>query len=295
MRNIFVAMGLALGGVCHSSAERRLSAAGSGSLAQALVHVGIFLTVDHPFLWLTFIAHQLIDIFSVDRKENRLEAGRLHGARVVVIGNGPSALEGGQYGEAIDGFDEVVRFNNFQNKVSGLERWVGSKCTVHFSDGVLYPTFKVYSVPGATVILSLFVDRFMVAGSYFIMRGAADLETQLTMDFLKDPGVTWITKDRIHALKKKLGLTGIKHPTSGMLAIDYFVNKPGVQLPVVIHGFDFFMGPRIHYYNDHEPLWERINNNIGVNQHSPHKEKVYVEKLIEEGVVVFMKDLPKSS
>ena len=59
-----------------------------------------------------------------------------------------------------------------------------------------------------------------------------------------------------------------------MLAIDYFVNKPGVKLPVHIHGFDFFQGPTIHYYNDVEPLCERINNRIGVNMHSPHLEKI---------------------
>merc|ERR1712187_854227 len=172
-------------------------------------------------------------------------------------------MGGKEYGEKINGFDEVVRFNNFQNKTAGFDRWVGSKCTVHFSDGVLYPTFKEYAAPGATVILSLFADRFIIAGSYFVLRGGADLETQLTMDFLNDPTTTWIEKDRIESLKEKIGLTGIKHPTSGMLAIDYFVN-------------------------------ERINNNIGVNQHSPHKEKVYVEKLIDEGKVVFIKDLPKA-
>lgn len=84
----------------------------------------------------------------------------------------------------------------------------------------------------------------------------------------------------------------VKHPTSGMLAIDYFVNKPGVHLPVYITGFDFFQGPKIHYYAEQEPLYERINNRIGVNQHSPLKEKVYVEKLIAEGKVRFLKDHP---
>merc|ERR1712056_13574 len=116
-----------------------------------------------------------------------------------------------------------------------------------------------------------------------------------TQRFLMDPETTWISKDGIERLKRALGLKGVKHPTSGMLAIDYFVNKPGVQLPVAIHGFDFFMGPKIHYYDAYEPLYERINNKIGVNQHSPHKEKVYVEKLITEGKVVFLKDLTKGS
>merc|ERR1712203_636582 len=125
------------------------------------------------------------------------------------------------------------------------------------------------------------------------MRGGADLQPGLTSSFLRDPEVGWIAKERIDALKKNLGLSGVKHPTSGMLAIDYFLDQPGIVLPIYIHGFDFFQGPKIHYYNDHEPLYERINNNIGVNAHSPHKEKLYVEKLIAEGKVRFLRDMRK--
>lgn len=253
--------------------------------------MGFFLAWDNAYLWLTFITHHMISIIGLNRETNRLTAGKLHGPRVCIVGNGPSALQGEQNGHIIDGFDEVVRFNNFQTKVGNLQAWVGSKCTVHYSDGVLYPTYMKYAAPGATVILSLFADRMMVAGTYFIQRGAQDLETSLTINFLKDPAITWMSKERIESLKKKLGLKHIKHPTSGMLAIDYFVEMPGVQLPVVITGFDFFQGPTIHYYHQHEPLYERLNNNIGVNQHSPLLEKVYVEKLVAEGKVVFLKDV----
>lgn len=289
-RMLFSVGGLAGSVLAHGMIHRRW---GSEPLSKrnVLGHTLAFLCWDHCYLWLTSIAHNLIEIFSINRKENRLNAGRLHGPRVLVVGNGPSACEGDQYGDQIDKFDEVVRFNNFQCKVAGLEKWVGTKTTVHFSDGVLYPTFTEYHVPNATVILSLFVDRFMVAGSYIILRAGADLQFKLCYKFLKDPDTTWIEKESIERLKKALGLTGVKHPTSGMLAIDYFVNKPGVQLPVIIHGFDFFMGPKIHYYHESEPLYERINNNIGVNMHSPHKEKVYVEKLIEQGKVKFLKDV----
>merc|ERR1712060_19497 len=142
--------------------------------------------------------------------------------------------------------------------------------------------------------LSLFMDRFMVAGSYLILRAGAELQYRLVPRFLKDPEVTWISKEEIETVKKLLGLKGFKHPTSGMLAIHHFVNHPGVQLPVVIQGFDFFQGPKIHYYHKSEPLYERINNRIGVNMHSPHKEKAYVEKLVAEGKVLFLKDMPKS-
>jgi hypothetical protein len=296
-RKGFTVMGLALGGLLHTFVRRRWGDRDYTKSAitpkEALGHGIAFLMVDHPFIWLTFIAHELIEILSVDRKENRLNSGRLYGNRVLVVGNGPSAVSGEQMGETIDKFDEVIRFNNFQTKVAGLEKWVGTKTTVHYSDGLLSPTFREYYTPGATIVLSLFVDRFMVAGSYFIMRGGADLQTSLVMRFLKDPNITWTQKENIERLKKALGLVGPKHPTSGMLAIDYFVNKEGVELPVYIHGFDFFMGPKMHYFDEHEPLWERINDRIGVNMHSPHKEKIYVEKLIAEGKVRFLKDMPK--
>lgn len=251
----------------------------------------VVISWEHTFAWMYRIAGELADIFALDRNTNRLVSGDLHGPRVLVVGNGPSAVSSGEWGDEIDKFDEVVRFNNFQSKSSGMHKWVGSKTTVHFSDGMLYPTFSEYHVPQATVVLSLFTDRFMVAGSYMILRGGADLQFPMVSRFFRDPDTTWIEKGRIERLKQLVGLSGVKHPTSGMLAIDYFVTHPKVQLPVVIHGFDFFQGPTIHYYASSEPLYERINNHIGVNMHSPHLEKIYVQKLIDEGKVIFLKDL----
>jgi len=285
----FACIGILGSGIGHTLAWRAYSSQSFFNTKSVLSHLAIVLAWDHAYLWLTWIAHQLGYIISVDRTENRINAGRLKGPRVLVVGNGPSALEGEPMGDQIDAFDEVVRFNNFQTKVAGMEKFVGTKTTVHFSDGVLYPTYQEYHVKGADVILSLFADRFMVAGTYVILRGAADFQTRLTMRFLKDPTTTWITKSAIERLKSLLGLKGVKHPTSGMLAIDHFLNMPGVQLPLYIHGFDFFMGPKMHYFEDHEPLYERINNKIGVNAHSPHMEKIYVEKLIAEGKVRFLR------
>mmetsp|Transcript_43771 Transcript_43771/g.93104 ORF Transcript_43771/g.93104 Transcript_43771/m.93104 type:complete len:349 (-) Transcript_43771:150-1196(-) len=292
-RAAFTAILLGVGVAAHSWAWGIWSASDPLCASSVLAHLVIFLTLDHTHLWLIIASHLLMEVLCVDRRGNRLNACKLHGPRVLVVGNGPSALDGEPLGDRIDEFDEVVRFNNFQNKTAGMEKFVGTKTTVHFSDGVLYPTYKEYHVAGADVVLSLITDRYMVAGTYFILRGGADLQTRLTMNFLKDPNLSWIEKSQIERLKELLGLTWIKHPTSGMLAIDHFLNMPGVQLPVYIHGFDFFMGPKIHYFDAHEPLYERVNNHIGVNMHSPHKEKIYVEKLIAEGKVRFLKDMPK--
>ena len=207
-RSAFTAIGLVASTYCHTWAWRRWSASSPLGLWSVLAHLVVFLFVDHPHLWLTYIAHQMIDILKTDRKGNRLNANKLHGPHVLVVGNGPSALEGEPLGRVIDQFDEVIRFNNFQTKVAGMERFVGTKTTVHFSDGVLYPTYKEYHVPGADVVLSLIMDRFMVAGTYFILRGGADLQTSLVRSFLNDPNISWMEKADIERLKKLLGLRG---------------------------------------------------------------------------------------
>lgn len=289
---LFPMMGLSLAYLSHSFAYRRF---GSDPMSwQHILAQGYaFLFAAYPFTWGTIVSVCLAKVFSVDRSNNRLKAGKLHGSRVIVIGNGPSAAQGEPLGDEIDKFDEVVRFNNFQTKTAGLEKFVGTKTTVHYSDGVLFPTYQEYHVPGATVMLSLIKDRFIIAVSYIGFRMCIDLQVRLTWRFLMDPALYWMESEQIERLKKELGIHK-RHPTSGMLAIDYFVHKEGVQLPVYIHGFDFFMGPKMHYFSDHEPLYERINDRIGVNMHCPWKEKVLVERLVQEGKVAWLKDVKKT-
>jgi hypothetical protein len=202
-------------------------------------------------------------------------------------------VKGEPLGDLIDGMDEVIRFNNFQTKTTGSEKWTGHKTTVHFSDSMLYPTFPEYHAPGATVALSLFMDRLMAAGSYALFRGATDLYVRDTVKFLMDPSLGFIPHEDINVLKEVLGISHWKHPTSGALAIDWFVrNRPDDSVPIYIHGFDFFEGPEIHYYNKTEPLYERFNDLIGVKgMHQPEKEKAFVARLVAEGKVKWLKDL----
>jgi hypothetical protein len=220
------------------------------------------------------------------------EDNTFKGKQIVVLGNGPSLVKGDPLGHLIDGMDEVIRFNNFQTKTSGLEKWTGSKTTVHFSDSMLYPSYPEYHVPGATVALSLFMDRLLVAGSYFIFRAPIDLAVKETLDLLLNPALGWVPTKDINDLKATIGISHWKHPTSGCLAIDWFVrNRPDTSVPVYIHGFDFFEGAEIHYYNKTEPLYERLNDMIGVkSMHQPEKEKAFVAKLVEEGKVKWLKD-----
>jgi len=263
-----------------------------------LLHFLWLYTVDLPMGICVFSSSILLQIFGRESEHRLLgRQPRFHGKRVVVLGNGPSLVKGQPLGKHIDGMDEVVRFNNFQTKTSGLEQWTGSKTTMHFSDSMLYPSYPEYHCPGASVGLSLFMDRLMVAGSYLIFRAGVDLAVKEALDMMLDPALGFIPHDDICSLKQTLGISHWKHPTSGCLAIDWFVrHRPDPSVPVYIHGFDFFEGPEIHYYNKTEPLYERINDLIGVTtMHQPEKEKAFVAQLVKEGKVQWLKDFAEGS
>jgi len=267
------------------------------TIGRILLHVCWLIGFEYASVW--FMATSLLvrKVLARPTSKNRLfnkTPPQFHGPRVCVLGNGPSLIVGAPCGKLIDNFDEVVRFNNFQ---VGEEyaAFSGTKVTVHFSDGMLYPTYPEYYSPNACVVLSLFMDRLIVAGSYIIQRMAADLEITKGYRLLTNPETAWVPKEDIHNLSKNLGIAGMKHPTSGMLAIDWFVrNRPDKTVPIYIHGFDFFQSKQTHYYSKTEPLFERINDLLGVNfMHEPQKERALVHKLVEEGHVMWLTDFAK--
>jgi hypothetical protein len=291
-RNMMFALWLSMAGPFYYAAyQGTLASSWPGKL---LFHFLFVYAVNIPLITCVGAAHGLQYIWGRPSK-NRLFGDAkpsFKGKRICVLGNGPSLVKGDPCGDLIDDMDEVVRFNNFQTKTSGLEKHTGGKTTVHFSDSMLFPSYPEYHVPGATVALSLFMDRLLVAGSYFIFRCAVDLAFRETFDMLLSPELGWISHEDINNLKETIGISHWKHPTSGCLAIDWMVrNRPDQSVPVYIHGFDFFEGPEIHYYNKTEPLYERINDLIGVTtMHQPQKEKAFVAGLVAEGKVKWLKD-----
>lgn len=138
----------------------------------------------------------------------------------------------------------------------------------------------------------MFMDRFMIAGGHFVFRMTVDFAWKEAFDMMFDPALGWLSVEDIHNMKKTLGIQNWKHPTSGVMAIDWMVrHRPDPSVPVYIHGFDFFQGPTVHYYSKTEPIYERINDLIGVNMmHEPEREKAFVEKLVKEGKVKWVKD-----
>jgi len=144
--------------------------------------------------------------------------------------------------------------------------------------------------------LSLFMDRLTVSGSHFMFRSAIDMQWTRAKEFLFDPELGWLPQADIHRMEQILGTAKTRHPTSGVLAIDWMVrHRPDQSVPVVIAGFDFFQGNKVHYYDKTEPLYERFNDQLGVNiMHQPSKERAFVETLVAEGKVVWLKDFAKT-
>merc|ERR1719382_123036 len=84
-RGAFACIGIVGGVVLHAWAWWTWSSPTPLCYKSVWSHLAIFFTFDHPQIWLTFIAHQMMKILSVDRRGNRLIAGKLHGPRVIVI------------------------------------------------------------------------------------------------------------------------------------------------------------------------------------------------------------------
>eukprot|EP01052_Picozoa_sp_SAG31_P067726 SAG31_NODE_26523_length_440_cov_2.041056_1_plen_146_part_11 len=141
----------------------------------------------------------------VPRHKNRMwralnmnsEKDYFAGKKVAIIGNGPSAMSGAPMGDFIDSCDEVVRFNNF-NAGGKYSKFVGSKTTIHFSDGMLFPTYEQYKQSeGCTTILSLLKDNMTLASTYFLLHGGIDLCPFESFDFLMHPTTWWTPDDQI--------------------------------------------------------------------------------------------------
>mmetsp|Transcript_31155 Transcript_31155/g.71123 ORF Transcript_31155/g.71123 Transcript_31155/m.71123 type:complete len:376 (+) Transcript_31155:62-1189(+) len=215
---------------------------------------------------------------------------KLYGSRIVILGNGPSLRKGEPLGHLVNDFDEVVRFNNCTLK--GYEEYTGTKCTVHMGDAQLQMTWPEHKLEGATWVLSTVMATMNTAMSPILFRMIYDLEITETWEVLCNKELGWLPREEIRNLCSALGMPARKMPTSGVLAIDWFVrHRPDPSVPVYIHGFDFFQGPEFHYYNN-EPAWQKIVNRLGLwFGHEPLTEKAYVLDLIEQGKVKWLRDL----
>jgi hypothetical protein len=98
--------------------------------------------------------------------------------------------------------------------------------------------------------------------------------------------VWFVEEERILALRKKIGCLLWQIPSSGMVAIDSFLSQ---HQDVTLHGFNFFSGKSIHYFQE-SPTQLITSWLERFVTHNPPCEKRWVESLLQEGRCAFLAD-----
>lgn len=197
---------------------------------------------------------------------------------VVLVGNGPSALEK-KVGHIIDSKDFVVRFNHYV--LDGYEEYVGTRVDMWFvhhgqkGNGKLVKNWngklpKYLFVPWGSDPTMNKVTKMAIMK--FGDHEYVELHTNRTTDFCRD---------LVRNFKDILGFP----PTSGFLAINAFLQK-GAR--VYIHGFDMLDKSKL---NNTTYYFGRTEKNIIdriFEVHDPAAEAEWVAKLIKEGKVIVL-------
>lgn len=195
---------------------------------------------------------------------------------VLIVGNAPTVTDGPALGAAIDSFHHVVRFNQYS--VDKVE-YTGSKVGYHFCNGRNFPSSHL-----VTAVCPLFNASLTHAVYLFMphLEDAAEIFTDLT----NSKGDAWfVAEEQILALRKKLGCALWQIPTSGMVALDSFLSQRDGEL--VLHGFNFFEGKKIHYFEE-SPTQLITSWLERFVTHNPALEKRWVRSLELKGRVTFL-------
>jgi len=193
----------------------------------------------------------------------------------LIVGNAPTLTDGEPLGAAMDNFADVVRFNSYN---VDRPEYTGSKVGFHFCNGRNFPTSKAVKA-----ICPLF-NASLTHAIYLFMphaEEAADIYASLTSSKVD---AWFVSEEDILALRPKIGCLFWQIPTSGMVAVDAFLSQ---RSTVTLHGFNFFQGKKIHYF-DESPTQLITSWLERFVTHNPGREKRWVESLVGEGRVSFL-------
>ena len=140
---------------------------------------------------------------------------------VILVGNG-SSIRDKENGKLIDSFDAVVRFNSY--KIEGFENYTGTKTDIWF-----------------TVNRGHIKDIGTYKSVYTHSWEKDESKCELTKYIRKYANAKKIDHDLILSMP-------IKAPSTGLIAIYYFIEKYG---SVTITGFDWWDREE-HHYGDKE-------------------------------------------
>jgi len=192
----------------------------------------------------------------------------------LIVGNAPTVMDA-PFGEAMDGFASVCRFNTYH---IAEPEYTGSKVDFHFCNGRNLPSAREVKA-----VLPLFNASLTHAVYLFMphMEEAADIYANLS----SSKANLWVVdEERILALRQKIGVNFWQIPSSGMVAIDAFLSH---RPEVALHGFNFFSGKKIHYFEE-SPVQLITSWLERFVTHNPPAEKVWVQSVVNEGRAYFL-------
>lgn len=190
----------------------------------------------------------------------------LKDASILIVGNGPSAAMH-DLGDRIDGFDQIIRINNFVT--AGMETKVGSRTDI-WVNGANQGLKRRQDMPEKILVMIPPVElkrKGEAIHPRIQKRLATDNYTLLPLEIMSEMEST----------------CGLDRPTTGFFAIYFFFL---LGLDVTLHGFDFFVGSTAHYFDGAVKRWLKEKGVIKKGgKHDVSGEKEFVEALIRQGKI----------
>tara|TARA_Y100000768_G_scaffold131570_1_gene97832 strand:+ start:9636 stop:10241 length:606 start_codon:yes stop_codon:yes gene_type:complete len=196
--------------------------------------------------------------------------------KILIIANGPSILKQ-NFGLEIDKFKEIARINNYS--IDGFEKKVGTKTTIWLNGGN-QNLKKRKDIPKKTYV---FIPYEILEKKEHKIRST--LPQKLNIE---NKNFEILSKKQMKFYQQK---SKIKRPTTGLHSILWALDNFS---EVYIHGFDFFLNGKEHYFDS--SFVKKISN-LGIfgkgKKHDNISEKKFVNSLIESNKIILLTDYLK--
>ena len=192
---------------------------------------------------------------------------------ILIIGNGSSVLEN-KYGDIIDNFQNVARINNYET--SRFKEYVGQKANIWFN-GANKHVRPRKNLPEKVIV---FVPSPVYTKYYDLMD--ARIKERQNLDKNQ---YYLVPLKKVYEYEELIKSDRITTGTSSILwAMENYKT-------VVIHGFDFFIDSKEHYYDSKIKKW--LYNNIlkRGKKHNTQREMDYINEQIKLGKVKSLKNI----
>ena len=181
---------------------------------------------------------------------------------ILIIGNGESILKY-DFGQKIDTYPTIARINNY--KIKGYEQKVGTKTDIWINGA----NSKLEKKPNYPNKILTFIPSDILAKKEKNINNYVSNRLKLDNNKFEVAPL-----NSIKNFEKKINHNRL---TTGLYSILWATENYN---EVIIHGFDFFINSKSHYYNS--KIASIINEYFlkKGKKHNNHKEKDYVEKMI---------------